>query len=148
MKSVGFWKTYSSDDRPDPHTLVDAEWDPEERRKVIEYLKSGQFKTAWMGYSWCRFCRCNNGDSDLTDGVWVWPEGFAHYLEEHGVKPPEDFLEHVRTNEYKISTHISVPSPELTALAERAVAACANRKDEDIDAWALRLAKDVEKADD
>ena len=26
----------------------------------------------------------------------VWPEGFAHYLEQHDVKPPAEFLEHVR----------------------------------------------------
>jgi hypothetical protein len=35
------------------------------------------------------------GSHDLTDGVFVWPEGYAHYIEKHDVKPPREFIEHV-----------------------------------------------------
>ena len=37
-----------------------------------------------------------NGSLELTDGTYVWPEGLAHYVEQHGVKLPGEFLEHAR----------------------------------------------------
>lgn len=37
------------------------------------------------------------GHRDLTDGVYVWPEGLAHYVKAHAVRLPDDFLAHVRT---------------------------------------------------
>ena len=38
----------------------------------------------------------NNGNLDLTDGVYLWPEGLAHYVREHDVRLPDEFTEHVR----------------------------------------------------
>jgi hypothetical protein len=35
------------------------------------------------------------GSSDLSDGFWVWPEGLAHYIEDHHVVLPDDFIRHV-----------------------------------------------------
>ena len=35
------------------------------------------------------------GGTDLSDGHYVWPFGFAHYVEAHGVKPPQEFIDHV-----------------------------------------------------
>lgn len=35
------------------------------------------------------------GCSALTDGVYVWPEGFAHYIRRHGVKPSDQFINHI-----------------------------------------------------
>jgi hypothetical protein len=35
------------------------------------------------------------GTSCLTDGTFIWPEGFAHYLEAHAVRPPVEFVRHV-----------------------------------------------------
>jgi hypothetical protein len=32
------------------------------------------------------------GSRDLTDGIRVWPQGFAHYVEEHEIALPEAFL--------------------------------------------------------
>lgn len=32
------------------------------------------------------------GCCTLTDGIYVWPEGFAHYLERHAVRPPPEFV--------------------------------------------------------
>jgi hypothetical protein len=68
-----------------------------------------------MGYSDCRFCGCNNGDSDLSDGDYLWPSGFAHYLEAHDVKPPKVFLEHIRANNYQV--------PPKTRTQEEVIAA-------------------------
>jgi len=35
------------------------------------------------------------GSSDLTDGVYVWPEGLVHYVEKHNVRLPTEFVKHV-----------------------------------------------------
>jgi len=35
------------------------------------------------------------GCSALTDGVYVWPEGYAHYIRRHGVKPSDQFIKHI-----------------------------------------------------
>lgn len=34
------------------------------------------------------------GCTTLTDGKYVWPEGLAHYVSVHAVRPPEDFVRH------------------------------------------------------
>jgi hypothetical protein len=101
--AVGFWVDPVDPDTArfsEPQALVDSSWDPAERARVVDYLKRGELLDVERGYSWCRF-RCGISERDmgsktLTDGHYYWPEGFAHYLERHGVKPPEEFLAHVR----------------------------------------------------
>jgi hypothetical protein len=93
LKKVGFWIW---DD--DPKNLVDPNWDQRERELVIAYLKAGETAERWMGYAYCRMGCFDGrmagemGSRDFTDGTWLWPEGFAHYLEVHQVKPPEEFV--------------------------------------------------------
>lgn len=89
-KRVGYW----SGEQP-PDSLVDLTWDRTERKAVVAYLLSGKIKDRWRGGARCRICDAPNGSTCLTDGVYVWPEGFAHYVEEHDVKPPQDFIDHV-----------------------------------------------------
>ena len=38
------------------------------------------------------------GCCTLTDGTYVWPEGLAHYVSEHAVRPPEGFIKHALKN--------------------------------------------------
>lgn len=38
------------------------------------------------------------GCTTLTDGKYVWPEGLAHYISEHSVCPPEEFVKHSLEN--------------------------------------------------
>jgi len=45
--------------------------------------------------AYCRLCSKCLGARDRIDGTYVWPEGFEHYLREHGVRPPEEFVRHV-----------------------------------------------------
>jgi len=104
LVGVGYWvdpQSPGTEALPDPTRLVDLKWDENERRQVAEYLRNGNEYRSWPGESWCRFdCGIDDregmGTHDLTDGVFFWPEGFAHYLEKHQVKPPEEFLAHVR----------------------------------------------------
>lgn len=80
----------------DPRTLVDEAWDPREKKLVVDHLRRGRKHMGYMGCSQCRFCGVQNGSWDFTDGVYVWPEGFAHYLTDHAVRPPDDFIAHVK----------------------------------------------------
>ena len=84
---------------PDPHDFVDETWDPAERAMVVEHLKLGTKFVHWLGYSWCRFgCKEYNGPNCCTfDGSWVFPQGLAHYVEAHGVRVPQAFVDHIRS---------------------------------------------------
>lgn len=90
---IGYWKEHSKDNYIDPHLLVDPEW--ENRNDVIRYLKSGTFYEGCFGWSTCRICGQKNGSTELTDGVWYWPQGLVHYIEEHNVILPEEFVEYI-----------------------------------------------------
>jgi hypothetical protein len=84
---------------PSPLVFVDKSWDPDERAKVIEILKVGTVHTAWMGYSYCRFGCSDHREMgttcDTVDGSWVWPHGLRHYVEHHGVRPPDEMVDHL-----------------------------------------------------
>jgi hypothetical protein len=68
---------FISDDAPD--------------EKVIAYLRSGTAWVACAGFSRCRLCGRDNGSVELTDGEnFCWPEGLAHYVEEHGIRLPAE----------------------------------------------------------
>lgn len=109
-RHVGFW------DPDHPSRYVDETWDPEERWTVIDYLRSPFFRReAYMGSSHCRMgcwggrMHDEMGCADFSDGAWTWPQGYAHYVEKHGVKPPPDFLAHVRRNLRRIDAGAVVP---------------------------------------
>lgn len=95
VRLLGFWASPGSDVLPDPADLVDAAWDEDERRWVADYLDRGQIAAEFMGASRCRLCACFNGSRELTDGAYLWPEGLAHYVVEHGVRLPAEFLAHI-----------------------------------------------------
>jgi hypothetical protein len=107
LREVGFWAESTDDPlgvakllihqgRPHPGLLIDRFWPSPERERVIAYLKAGRVRESYFGSSWCRLCGLTDlGSKDLTDGAWLWPEGFVHYLELHAVKPPQEFIDHV-----------------------------------------------------
>jgi hypothetical protein len=36
-----------------------------------------------------------------TDGIWIWPEDLAYYVEHYNVALPSDFLDHVKLRMYR-----------------------------------------------
>lgn len=63
---------------------------------VVAYLRGGREFESWRGRSFCRF-QCGVDGSEMgsrcfTDGVWVWPEGLAHYVEHHLIELPEEIV--------------------------------------------------------
>lgn len=95
LRTIGYWRNAEHPEYPDPADLADESWSEDERDAVVWYLSSAFIPRTWMGYSPCRVCGRDNGAIDFTDGVYIWPEGLAHYVEEHAVRLPQEFVAHV-----------------------------------------------------
>lgn len=98
LRLIGYWASKEDDRWPEPHDFIDEDWSKEELVEVADYLKRGMVAGRYMGPSKCRMCGRDNGTLELTDGVYVWPEGLAHYLEHHGVRLPQSFVEHTKAS--------------------------------------------------
>lgn len=98
LEAVGYWfNDLAPSSYPRPQRLVGA-WRRRDRTLVLAHLRSGVVFESYRAKSFCRF-RCGvtparMGHRDLTDGLWVWPEGLAHYVEAHSVRLPERFVAH------------------------------------------------------
>lgn len=95
LYGIGFFISSLRDpDLPAPQELVGHD---SRLSLVADYLDAGLVHTRYRGYSWCRLCDIEYsemGSADLTDGIWIWPEGLSHYLRHHSVLLPEPFLSH------------------------------------------------------
>jgi hypothetical protein len=108
MKSAGYWADYGGYldvTLPYADQSVDHRWDIVERIKVGHYLRDGIILATHSIAARCILgCKSQAGlgSADFTDGEWQWPEGYAHYVEAHAVKPPPEFLDHIRNNRFHI----------------------------------------------
>ncbi|WP_206754386.1 hypothetical protein, partial [Lentimonas sp. CC19] len=122
LKSIGYWKErYSSEQLhtlkangndveelqryPEPLLLVGSTWKEEKKKRIILYLNSGHRWSEQLGYSYCRFecgiAESSMGNSCLTDSTWIWPEGLSHYVEEHDITLPDEFIRHMEDRNWK-----------------------------------------------
>ena len=96
LRGIGYWRSDREPELPDPADFADSAWDDHEREVVAGYLEYGFVAHAFMGYSPCRICdKRDNGNLEMTDGTYIWPQGLAHYVREHLVRLPEEFVAHV-----------------------------------------------------
>jgi hypothetical protein len=96
--AIGYWHSIFEPEHPDPAWFVDEKWLVTEKQMVITHLLQSRPLADWTGKSWCRF-RCGEtqlGSKDLTDGVYLFPEGLVHYLQAHQIRLPEAFIRHVQ----------------------------------------------------
>lgn len=96
LTAIGYWiQGVDHSTYPPPQELV-CDYDPPIREAVARYLKNGIRIRAYGGWSSCRFyCGIESekmGDSDCSDGVWMWPQGLYHYVENHSVRLPDEFI--------------------------------------------------------
>lgn len=119
MISIGFWRTTpnSTEELPWPTESYDPRWDDRERLHVAAYLDCGQEHAAYKGSSTCRICGRSNGSRDFTDGTYLWPEGYSHYVRDHKVKPPQEFIDHALRNLKPEMLSISGKKQEDEAIA-------------------------------
>jgi hypothetical protein len=92
-----------------PRSLVDPTWARQNRGRVVKYLAGARTVAHAAGHSYCRFGCGLTGCAELSDGVWLWPEGLAHYVKLHDVRLPDEFLEHIRNRGYSPSPAKGVP---------------------------------------
>lgn len=97
LRNVGYWKTEEHLDYPEPADLIDFSWSEASRCDVANYLTHGLIAGSWAGIAKCRICKTSLGFRDLSDGVFVWPEGLDHYVLVHAVRLPEEFLLHINS---------------------------------------------------
>jgi hypothetical protein len=106
LKAIGYWRTlHDGITWPHPREVVTT-WDPPEKARVVRYLRAGVPCAEWLGFAHCRFedgpSPVVMGNRDLTDGVWVWPEGLAVYVERYDVALPPAFRRTAAENGYVV----------------------------------------------
>ena len=138
LRAIGYWRPRSEDlarreeldailrftgraiaDRPDrqlpwPGDFVDWAWEPrDELQAVVAYLeRAGSTLFSFRGSSTCRLCGRTNGSTCTSDGTFVWPSGLAHYVRDHGVRPDQEFVDHVHHELQKVGTPaLAAPPP-------------------------------------
>lgn len=94
---IGFWSAPGSlsllDEIDKAH---DSSWkiqNPQEYAIVLAYLNTPERTEGYRGWSTCRVCKCPNGSQDWFKGPFRYPQGYVHYLVEHGFKPPQHVIQ-------------------------------------------------------
>ena len=108
---IGYWLGPDAPGWPDPTGFVDTSWNEDERKAVTQYLHRG-VQAPWqdMGPSRCRLCGMLNGTQELMNGTFLWPEGLAHYLEEHSVRLPRRIVDQMLHGNAELPTWVVDPS--------------------------------------
>ncbi len=98
---VGYWQSRGGDDSGLPRAEDQvAHMSKRGRELVVRYLRSAPVVARFRGMSTCRLCPVDkqgfgpfNGGCEQSDGAWRWPDGYAHYVESHGVRPPQGLID-------------------------------------------------------
>ncbi|MEI5673196.1 MULTISPECIES: hypothetical protein [unclassified Nocardioides] len=120
LSLIGYWRSEGdlTSAFPDPRDWVDPGWDQDERDATSYYFAAGTLFRTFMGYSPCRICGVDNGVVEYTDGTYVWPEGLAHYIDEHAVRLPDVLVAHARERLNAVEDREAAPDWWLTATAK------------------------------
>jgi len=111
----------------DAHERMD---DPEEARRVIDYLNAGQallVTTAAMDDVIDRSRRNVVPMNFRTDGTWIWTDTTTYYLERHNLAPDPELLGHIRAADYRM--------PEVDGVAVHRTMAVLQEPPEDEPVW-------------
>jgi hypothetical protein len=101
---VGFWSSFPGDTRPDPVPLCSRVPARSVHPDVLAYVTTAALvESVELGFSHCRIAECPHfnkrsaalGCANLTDGVFLWPEGLVHYVSAHGLQLPPTFQRHI-----------------------------------------------------
>ena len=98
LRQEGMWRWERQPDLPTP--VTDVDWPG--REDFLEHLaavEEAAHQFHFKGFSICRVCGEVNGSSSFTSGIWEWPDGFAHYIRDHGVRPTPDFEAFILSHE-------------------------------------------------
>lgn len=84
-----------------PMPIVDPTW--KDRKKfmiALEKLEKKVYKPSFFkGWSDCRLCGRRLGSTEyqlkIKDTLYCWPDSVDHYVLDHQVKPPQNFIDFV-----------------------------------------------------
>jgi hypothetical protein len=116
LVSVGFFRELRHGDPAGPslRDVVQPLPRPDEAR-IAGYLRCGKPFVITMGVT--RDVLVAEGPiigarapHVLTDGVYAWPADFAHYVERHHARVPDDFVAHMAANAWRVPDQIDVAS--------------------------------------
>ena len=96
LRGIGYWKRHFI---PSCRTLSTSltRRGMSGQGRHADYLGRGILAHVFMGWSTCRICgKDDNGDLEYTDGTYLWPSGLAHYVKDHGVRLPDEFVRHAQ----------------------------------------------------
>ena len=97
LRLIGYWDgPQTRPGWPKVADFVDPSLDTDEREFLADYLARGHVVRAFGGVSECRLCGRDNGALELSDGLFVWPDGLSHYVLVHSVRLPREFVQHAR----------------------------------------------------
>lgn len=98
VRKVGYWcePAIPASALPRFEEEVDLDWSQRERAATIDYLATGTLYNANPAVLDCPECGQPFTSDNYTDGLYVWPAAYPHYVAKHGVKPPEKFLLHIK----------------------------------------------------
>lgn len=93
----GYWGV-SEEDKQYPWPKAGVEpWDEQDNfLKNLYKVQDTMEPKGYRGWSNCRICGMKNGSQEYEDDNWIWPAGYAHYIELHNVKPTEDFAQYIK----------------------------------------------------
>ena len=95
LKAFGYWREDKAkkSELPYPTDFIDNKLSQSLKEMLTNYIcKKAKIIKEWKGYAKCRLCKERLGSACLSDGIFIFPEGYDHYIEEHNVYPPKEFI--------------------------------------------------------
>ena len=124
MRRIGRWLASHEDyDLVAPPQELVGHWPSDQKRLIVEYLhfdlESLDFLTRF-GYEFLSKHVCEFGcgadwtrtSMHICDGAWMWPVHLVHYVQEHNVLLPEQFIQHVLNGPDEPKFHARGNHPE------------------------------------
>ena len=79
----------------------------EDKERVLSYLDQGPAISSTFGLETDILAEPRRPIMDYlpttkTDGVWAWIYSMAYWVKEYDLRLPAEFLDHVRSNDYRI----------------------------------------------
>lgn len=133
LRPVGYWTSRRGDGLPDPRQLMSVKWERDRRSMIAAYLSSAAVLERLDSKQTCSICGADGGRKERTDGVWRWPEMLAHYVAQHGVQLPQEFIAQMEQEDFRppdvnvkrLRDQLAPENPAATSLMSKAAAAAA-----------------------
>lgn len=121
LSAFGFFQETVPQLKRNVESIHSAEFlDDEHLRKseILRYLNSGKLDSILFGYNlYDPFKdppeKINDHVRLLTDGTWIWPESASYFVCYYNLSLPEEFIDHITQNEWRM------PDEVLTVLQKK-----------------------------